>query len=60
MVKSFMAREGFTRMDWGPTLGLFKLRLSELWLLAHLEPKASALLPPSPLHRVAGVAPYPP
>ena len=32
MVKSFMAREDFTRMDWGPTLGVFKLRLSELRL----------------------------
>ena len=40
MVKSFMAREGFTRMDWGPTVGLFKLRFSELWLSAHLEPRS--------------------
>ena len=34
-----MAREGFTRMVWDPTLRLFKLRLSELWLLAHLKPR---------------------
>ena len=34
-----VAREGFTRMVQDPTLGLFKLRLSELSLLAHLKPR---------------------
>ena len=40
MVLEFsMAREGFTRMVWDPTLRLFKLRLSELWLWSHPESK---------------------
>lgn len=38
MVKSFMAG-GLHKDSWGPTLGLFKLRLSELWHLAHLTQK---------------------
>lgn len=39
MVKSFMARR-LHKDELGPHLGLFKLRLSELKALAHLEPRS--------------------
>ena len=35
---AFLAGNGFTVMAQGSTLGLFKHRLSELWLLSHLKP----------------------
>ena len=32
-----MAGDDFTLMAQGPTLGLFKLRLSDFWLWSHIE-----------------------
>ena len=43
-------REGLHIGGWGPTLGLFKLRLSELWLWSHPVPRGIALSPVNSLH----------
>ena len=57
MLEFFMAGNGFPAMAQGSTLGLFKRRPSELWLLLHLQPSGIPNCHFWVLFSVLGVAP---